>query len=159
MNINFASKHNKTMKKVLILLALPILFIAGANAQREQANWNAASYYAYDTTTFILGAAKGVKFIYADFTTLDANDAILEIGAAGADMEGCANLAWTGSTVSPDSVVLDSAAHTKTIRMDDGTRYTTTRAYFWFENGIPSDFIAITIRWGSVTSGRLKLYF
>jgi len=159
MSINFANKHNKTMKKAFILFALSVFFFAGANAQKEQANWNAANYYAYDTTTFILGAAKGVKSLYADITTLNANDAVMKIGIAPWDGQSAGDLSWTSGTTTADSVILSTTTFAKTIRKSDGTRYTTSRVYFWFPDGIPSDYIGVTITWNSVTSGRIKMGF
>ena len=147
------------MKKIVILLALSICFIAGANAQKEQANWNAANYYAYDTTTFFLTAPTSTKWVYFDFSSLNANDAVLWVGNGGWDMESVGNLWWTSSAGEADSVVLNVTTKAHTIRRSDGTRYTNSREYWWFEDGIPTGYIGVTIKWNSVTSGRIKVYF
>lgn len=156
---NFANKQARTMKKIVILLALTSFFVVGAYAQREQANWNAANYYAYDTTTFFLGSAKGVQWVSVDFSTLNADDAVLKIGGAEYELDGRGDMMWTSATA--DSVILDtsSSVYTQTTRKSDGTRYTASRVNFWFSDGFPTSYIAITIVWNSVTSGRVKVRF
>jgi len=145
------------MKRYLILAVLAI-FAVQAKAQRLQGNYDASRYYAYDSTTFFLGAAKDVKFVYVEFPDLDADDAVLRLGAAGEDLRGAGYLSWTG-TADADTLILDVSANTNVTRKSDGTRVTTVRYYFWFENAVPSNFLAVMITWNSVTEGRIKIYF
>ena len=159
MYINFVNKQVQAMKKIFILLALSVCFLAGANAQKEQANWNAADYYTYDTTTFFLNIAPGIRWVYFDISTLSADDAVLHVGNGGWDMESVGNLTWTSGGAAEDSVVLSTTTYAVTIRRSNGTRYTNSRVYLWFEEGIPSSYLGVTIRWNSVTSGRIKVYY
>ena len=145
------------MKRVLFFVAL--LVVAMQAKSQEQANWNVANYYAYDTTTFFLGAAKDVKWITVDFTSVDADDIVLFVGMRDKDGQGVGNLFWDGSTSNPDSVILNRTTYARTIRTSAGTRYTTSRVYFWFSDGLPDDYLSFTFVWGSAQSGRIKVYY
>ena len=147
------------MRQLFIIAILAIASLQ-ISAQSLRGSYNAANYYAYDTTTFYLGAAKDVKWVYVDFTTLDADDAVLKIGGGGSDAKSQGFLKWlNNSTTETDSLIMDVSANSHTLRNSSGTRYTTSRAHFWFKYGIPSNFVTITVYWNSVTSGRLDIYY
>lgn len=142
------------MKRIIFLLVLGVIAIA-SKAQKLQASYNAASYYAYDSTTFFLGVHDDVAFIVVDFTDLNADDAVLSLGGATDDFERAINFTLTSS----DTINLDATSYMKTIRRSDGTRYTRAYRGFKYTFSHPSSYMAITIVWNSVTSGRVKLYF
>ena len=152
------------MKRILIL---SILLVAALqiHAQKLQGSYTAARFASQDTSTFYLGAAKDVKLIYVDYTTLDQDDAELRIGAAGSDMQGWGALTWTAGATTADSLILNATSNIATSKRAsndatyNGVRYTNARAWLWFPDGIPSSFVAITIYWNSVTAGKVDIYF
>jgi hypothetical protein len=158
----FVTNKNVDMKKIIVL-GLFMLCALGVKAQTQrigdiEANWSAATYYAYDTTTFILNVAQDVNAIIVDYSDLNADDAVLKIGLADAYGVWAGDLQWSGST-SADSVILDATTNAKTIRKSDGTRYTVARQSFITDKDWPGGYVAFTIVWNSVTSGRIKIYY
>lgn len=147
------------MKRIFFLIVL-VAATLQINAQRLRGNYNAVDYYAQDSSTFYLGIEPGTRLVYVDFTDFDANDAYIKIGAAGNDAKGWAAISWTSGATTADSVILNvTTATSKDKNAFTGTRTSTAREYFWFSDGVPSSYIAIHVRWVSVTSGRLKVYF
>lgn len=145
------------MKRICFLAVLAVLAIQ-LNAQTLRADIVVSKYVDYDSTSFTLSAAKDVRFVIVDFASLDANDAYLKLGATGEDGIGGGYLSWTGDAAA-DSTILNVATNTYKERTSSGTRRSYTRTYYWFENGIPSSFLKATFVWGSVTSGRVKIYY
>ena len=146
------------MKRVLFIATLLVAMFR-ANAQEPQANWNIATYKDYDSTTFFLGAAKGEQWITVDFATASSDDIVMFVGVRDKDGQGAGNLFWQGSTSNPDSVILNKTTHTNKIRTSNGTRYSTTRVYLWFPDGIPDDYLAFTFVWNTAATGRIKVYY
>ena len=146
------------MKRTLIGL-LVLCFAGILSAQTLQGNYDVSRYVANDTTTFYLGIPKDTKLIYVDYTDLDADDAEMQLGAAGNDLLGWGRLSLTVESTAVDSVILDATNNAATAKNSSGTRSTTSRTYIWFPDGIPSNFLAVTFLWNSVTTGRIKIYF
>jgi len=151
------------MKHLFVLIGL---FLAmSVNAQSLQLDKLVATYYAQDSTTFFLGAAKGKKAVLVDFTTVNKPDIEFRIGSTVKEADGtfqCAGyLAFTpeGTSTSVDSILLDTVAYAQTIKTSAGTRYTTYRIFLHYSDGIPTDNVALTFFWGTATTGRVKVYF
>jgi hypothetical protein len=124
---------------------------------RWKGNYNIANYVDYDSTTFFLDITKGTKWVVVDFPNLNTHDVTMFVGVPDNDNAGVGNISWDGSTVTPDSVILDSAVYTKKFRKSDGTRITQTRVYIWWTDGYPADRIAFTFVWGTAATGRIKI--
>jgi len=146
------------MKRVLFLAVLAMLVIT-SYGQSLQETYNAATYQGYDSTTFILGTSKGIQMTYVDFTTFNADDAVIRIGATGNDMLGTGNLSWTVNGTSVDSVVMSKTVYLQTLRFKSGSRSHTHRIYFWCSESFPTNFITFTVKWNSVTTGKLEIYY
>lgn len=146
------------MKRIFLLTVLAVLTLQ-IDAQKLRGNYNVAQYYAQDSSTFYLGIEPGTKFIYIDYTDFDTTNAYVKIGAAGNDAKGWGAISWTSGATTADSVILDNTTLTVDKNAFTGTRSSTAREYFWFTDGVPSSYIAIHVRWGNVTTGRLKIYF
>jgi len=145
------------MKRVLFLAVLAVLATT-IKAQILRADINVAKYQAYDSTSFTLAAAKDVKLVIVEYATLNHDDAVLKLGACGADGVGAGYLSWTGDAAA-DSTILSVTANTHKERKSDGTRVSYTQSYYWFENGIPSNFLKATFYWNTATTGRIKIYY
>lgn len=147
------------MKHLLILAILLISASAISQTVSWNGNYDASKFYSQDTSTFFLGAAKGVKQVTIDFTDFDDDDAVIKIGSSAADIQGWCGLTFTdaaGSAV--DSIICNPTTYSQTTKNAfTGTRSTVSRVYALFPDGLYSDYIAITITWNSVTSGRLKI--
>ena len=146
------------MKRLLVLITATVLTLSGYG-QRLKAEWPASRYCDYDSTTFFLGAALGVKGITIEYTTLDDDDAVMFIGMTDGTGQWMGGLKWTSEATSADSLILDATGDALTIRNSSGTRYTTSKTGLWFHNGLPTDLIAFTIYWNSVTTGTIKIYY
>jgi hypothetical protein len=146
------------MKRIIIFAVCMIGIIAQAQVTPTfKADYNAATYQAYDSTTFYLQPTGGAKCVIVEYPTLNANDAVLFVGACLGDGKGHGNLTWLGTSV-PDSVVLNVTTNTVKTRNSAGTRVSTCRTYIWFPDGIPTPMLAFTIKWKSVTTGHIKFY-
>ncbi len=152
------------MKRLVILSALVIASLQ-IQAQKFQASLSAERFSAQDTSTLYLGVAEDVKLIYVDYTNLNADDAVLKVGAAGEDMQGWGGLTWTVGATTTDSLILDATSNSATskrasfVATYNGVRYVNSRSWLWFPDGLPSRFVAITILWNSVTTGKVDIYF
>ena len=147
------------MKHLLILAILLISASAISQTVSWNGNYNVADFYSQGTSTFFLGAAKGVKQVTLDFTNFNANTAIVKIGSAAGDIQGwCGLTFYDGTETAVDSVVLNVTTDSQTTKNAfTGTNSTVSRIYALFPDGLYSDYIAINIQWKTVTSGRLKI--
>lgn len=146
------------MKRILISI-VALIFMVTTYGQTLKASYNVATYQAYDTTTFILGAAKDVKVMMFEFATVNTDDIVLYIGLPDRDGQGVGNINWNGSTVSPDSVILNKTTYTKKIRKSDGTRYSTTRVYLYWHEGLPMEYLGVTFNWKTAATGKINIYY
>ena len=146
------------MKRITVLFALICLFVGAFAQQQPLTNVNAATYYALDTTTFFVQVNKAATHVWVDYTTLNADDAVLFLGIASVnDVLGHGDFNWSGGST-PDSLVLNVTANTRTQKLSTGVRSSTARHYWRFDDGIKTNMLAVTIKWNSVTSGRIKIY-
>ena len=151
------------MKHLFVLIGL--LLGLSVTAQEFQKSINVATYYAQDSTTFFLGAAKGKQLVMLDFTTVDKPDIEFRIGSTVKEKDGtfkgAGYLAFVpeGGTTAVDSIILDTVAYAQTIKTSTGTRYTTYRVFLHYEDGFPSEYVALTFFWGTAESGKVDVYF
>lgn len=126
------------------------------HAQKLRATISAADFYAQDTTSFFytVGDKKNVKMVIVDFTTLDADDAVLTLGYGRNDHKAVYAIDITGNPWT-----LNTSDATLTFTSDYNTVAYTTNAVIVSDIDWRSDYLAFTVIWNSVTSGEIEVWW